>query len=82
MKLPRLFSLEGEYFKNITLAEYKFSKDLLSDIKRDAGGLRSAWSEMRKQLLAAKAAARKKQSPLTATRKNQKRKETHEPRKS
>jgi DNA-binding PadR family transcriptional regulator len=72
MKLPRLFSLEGEYYKAIALAEYKFSKDLLSDIKRDAGGLRSGWSEMRKQLLAAKASAGKKQAPVTTIRKNQK----------
>src|SRR4029077_7207428 len=36
MNLPRLFSLESEYYKAITLTEYKFSKDLLSDIKRDA----------------------------------------------
>jgi DNA-binding PadR family transcriptional regulator len=75
MKLPRLFSLESEYHKAITLAEYEFSKDLLSDIKRDAGGLRSGWTEMRKQLLAAKAGARKKPAPLPAIRKNQKRKE-------
>jgi len=72
MKLPRLFSLESEYYKALTLAEDKFSKDLLSDLKRDAGGLRSGWSEMRKQHLAAKAGARKKQTPLAAIRKNQK----------
>jgi hypothetical protein len=77
MKLPRLFSLEGEYYKAITLAEYKFSKDLLSDLKRDAGGLRSGWAEMRKQHLAAKAGAGKKQTPPTAIRKNQKKKEDH-----
>ena len=76
MKLPRLFSLESEYYKALTLAEYKFSKDLLSDIKRDAGGLRSGWTEMRKQLLATKATARKKQTPLAAIRKNQKGKKT------
>ena len=72
MKLPRLFSLESEYYKAVTLAEYKFSKDLLSDLKRDAGGMRSGWSEMRKQHLAAKAGARKKKPPLVAVRKNQK----------
>jgi DNA-binding PadR family transcriptional regulator len=75
MKLPRLFSLESEYYKTTTLAEYEFSRDLLSDLKRDAGGLRSGWTEMRKQLLAAKAGARKKPAPLTAIHKNQKRKE-------
>ena len=37
MKLPRLFSLESEYYEAITLAEYEFSKDLLADLKRDAG---------------------------------------------
>ena len=60
MKLPRLFSLESEYYKAVTLAEYEFSKDLLEDLKRDAGKLRSSWTEMRKQLLAAKPGARKK----------------------
>jgi DNA-binding PadR family transcriptional regulator len=73
MNLPRLFSLESEYYKAITVAEYKFSKDLLSDIKRDAGGLRSGWTEMRKHLLAAKAGARKNQTPPASVRKNQKR---------
>ena len=72
MNLPRLFSLENEYFKAITLAEYKFSKDLLADLKRDAGGLRSGWSEMRKQLLATKPADRKKQTTITAIRKTHK----------
>jgi DNA-binding PadR family transcriptional regulator len=75
MNLPRLFSLESEYYKAITLAEVRFSKDLLSDLKRDAGNLRSGWSKMRKQLLAAKAGASKKQNPTHANRGNQKRKE-------
>ena len=70
MKLPRLFSLESEYYKAITLAEYEFSKGLLSDLKRDAGKLRSGWAEMRKQLAAARSGARKRQSPLPTTRKN------------
>jgi DNA-binding PadR family transcriptional regulator len=51
MKLPRLFSLESEYYKALTLAEYKFSKDLLSDLKRDTGGLRSGWSRVRAALV-------------------------------
>ena len=75
MKLPRLFSLESEYFRAITRAEHEFSKDLLSDIKRDAGGLRSGWTKMRNQLQAAKAGDRKKQAPHTAIRGNKKRKE-------
>lgn len=78
MRLPRLFSLESEYYKALTLAEYKFSKDLLSDIKRDAGGMRSGWLEMRKQILSMKASARKKDTAINAIRKNQKRKENHE----
>ena len=75
MKLPRLFSLESEYYKAVTLAEYEFSKDLLEDLKRDAGKLRSSWTEMRKQLLAAKPDARKKDSAPHAARNTQKRKE-------
>jgi len=59
MKLPRLFSLESEYFKALTLAEYKFTRDLLSDLKRDTGGLRSGWGKMRKQLLASRAGGQK-----------------------
>ncbi len=75
MKLPRLFSLESEYYKALTLAEYEFSKDLLEDLKRDAGKLRSSWTEMRKKLLATKPDARKKNSALNAVRNTQKRKE-------
>jgi DNA-binding PadR family transcriptional regulator len=72
MKLPRLFSLESEYFKVITLAEYEFSKDLLSDIQRDKGGLRTGWTEMRRQLLSMKAGARTKDSTIRAMRNAQK----------
>ncbi|HEV7966672.1 MAG TPA: PadR family transcriptional regulator [Candidatus Acidoferrales bacterium] len=72
MNLPRLFSLESEYYKTLTLAEYKFSKDLLSDIQRDAGGLRSGWTEMRIRHLAPKASARAKQEPAIASRKKSK----------
>ena len=75
MKLPRLFSLESEYYEAITLAEYEFSKDLLDDIKHDDRKLRSGWTELRKQLLAAKESGRKKQAPVAAIRKIQKRKQ-------
>ena len=54
MNLPRLFSLESEYFKAVTLAEQEFSKRLLADLQQDVGGISSGWSQMRKQLLAAK----------------------------
>lgn len=54
MNLPRLFSLEGEYFKAVTLAEQEFTKRLLADLQQDAGGMCSGWSQMRNQLLAAK----------------------------
>jgi len=74
MKLPRLFSLESEYYKGVTLAELKFTKDLLSDIRRDAGGLRTGWTEMRKHLLSIKAEARTKETAMAAIRKTQKKK--------
>ena len=72
MKLPRLFSLESEYYKAMTLAEYEFSKELLSDLKRDAGKLRSGWTEMRKQHLAAKTGEKVKQAPHSFTPNHQK----------
>jgi DNA-binding PadR family transcriptional regulator len=78
MHLPRLFSLENEYFKAVTLAEYNFSKGLLSDLQRDAGGMRSGWSKMRKMLLATKPEDRKKLTSPDAFAKTQSRKETHE----
>ena len=79
MKLPRLFSLESEYYEAITLAEYEFSKDLLGDLKRDAGKLRSGWTELRKGLLATKETERTQQAPRVPIRKNQKRrKDNHE----
>jgi DNA-binding PadR family transcriptional regulator len=77
MNLPRLFSLENEYFKAITLAEYNFSKNLLSDLQRDAGGMRSGWATMRQMLLATKPEDRKKLMSLdNFTKLN--RGETHE----
>ena len=54
MKLPRLFTLEREYHSEMTRAECKFSAQLLADIKRDVGGLRSSWIELRKNLARAK----------------------------
>ena len=59
MNLPRLFSLEAEYSKAITAAEYKFSKDLISDIKRDAGGIRSVWTNLRRTIQGSRADARR-----------------------
>lgn len=50
MKLPRLFSLEREYHSEMTRAECRFSEQLLADIKRDVGGLKSGWIELRKNL--------------------------------
>jgi DNA-binding PadR family transcriptional regulator len=70
MNLPRLFSLECEYAKAIALAELKFSSDLLADLKRDAEGLRTGWSEMREQLLAVKAGERTRELSDSAIRKN------------
>jgi DNA-binding PadR family transcriptional regulator len=51
INLPRLFSLEREYFKALTLAEFEFTKNLLADIRRDSGGLRSVWLKARKSIL-------------------------------
>ena len=48
MKLPRLFSIEREYHERIVQAERKFCTGLLLDIKRDAGGLKSGWTALRK----------------------------------
>lgn len=50
MRLPRLFSLEREYHSEMTRAECRFSEQLLADIKRDVGGLKSGWIELRKNL--------------------------------
>jgi DNA-binding PadR family transcriptional regulator len=54
MNLPRLFSLETEYFKALTLAEQKFSKDLLADLQNDKGGIRGGWAKMWKYFHAMK----------------------------
>ena len=60
MKLPRLFSLESEYHKALTQAEYKYCKELQADISRDAGGLASLWTAARKTILKGKTAKGKK----------------------
>ena len=54
MNLPRLFTLEREYHCEMTRAECRFSQQLLADIKRDVGGLKSTWIELRKKLTSAK----------------------------
>jgi DNA-binding PadR family transcriptional regulator len=76
MKLPRLFSIETEYFKALTLAEQKFSRDLLADLRSDAGGMRSGWSEMRKQLLTQKRREAGKREPATTARKKKSQQKT------
>ena len=62
MNLPRLFLLENEYYKAVTLAEFRFCKDLLADLKRDKDGLRSMWTELRGGLLATRSGKRKRLS--------------------
>lgn len=59
MKLPRLFSLETEYARGLLEAEYKYSQGLLEDIKHNAGGLTSNWTELRKAALKGRTAAAK-----------------------
>jgi DNA-binding PadR family transcriptional regulator len=77
MNLPRLFSIEGEYYKAMTLAEYQFSKNLLSDLKRDAGGMRSGWTKMRKHLLSIKTSDRTADTAKSAIRKTEVRRKTN-----
>jgi DNA-binding PadR family transcriptional regulator len=77
MNLPRLFTLESEYAKAIILAEYTFSEGLLSDIKRDAGGLRRMWTALRKTIRGAqrdKKSTRAAKPLATKTRNGGKRK--------
>jgi DNA-binding PadR family transcriptional regulator len=62
MKLPRLFTLEREYHGEMTRAECRFSEQLLADIKRDVGGLRSSWIGLRKDLARAKQRCRSRTS--------------------
>jgi DNA-binding PadR family transcriptional regulator len=57
--LPRLFSLETEYYKALTFAEHEFTKGLLADLRRDSGGLRSGWTKLRLEHLAKKKGTRK-----------------------
>jgi len=75
MKLPRLFSLESEYYEKITRAEYEFSEGLLDDLKHDERKLRSGWTELRKHFLEARPDARRKPASLAAIRKIQNRKQ-------
>lgn len=67
MNLPRLFSLESEYAKAILEAEYKYCKDLLADIKSDAGGLASMWTAGRAAILQGKAIGTTPASPFPDT---------------
>jgi DNA-binding PadR family transcriptional regulator len=62
MKLPRLFSLENEFHRAMTETERHFTKGLLADINRNAGGLASEWGKMRNFLLASKLGATSKKS--------------------
>lgn len=64
MELPRLFSLESEYARALLEAEYKYCKDLLADIKRDAEGLTSIWIAARKAILKGRVAAGKQANPF------------------
>jgi DNA-binding PadR family transcriptional regulator len=59
MHLPRLFSLESEYAKALTIAEHEFCKKLVADIKQDKDALRSVWTAARKHILQSKVPARK-----------------------
>jgi DNA-binding PadR family transcriptional regulator len=75
MNLPRLFSLESEYFKAITLAEQRFCRELLADLQSDRGEMRSGWAQMWHFLRARKKRGGVKQDEVLAIfKKMQKRK--------
>jgi DNA-binding PadR family transcriptional regulator len=59
MNLPRLFSLESEYARALTIAEHDFCKKLSADIKQNNDALRSVWAAARKRILQSKVPARK-----------------------
>jgi len=52
MKLPRLFSIESEYYATMVRAECDFTQALVNDIRKDAGGITRLWKQLRKQILA------------------------------
>lgn len=51
MKLPRLFSIESEYYEAMTRTELGFTESLLHDIRHDARGLTRLWRQMRAEVL-------------------------------
>lgn len=59
IKLPRLFSLESEYARALTVAEHEFCQRLAADIKEDKEALRSVWKAARRQILQSKVPTRK-----------------------
>ncbi len=57
MKLPRLFSIESEYYEAMTRTELGFTDALLRDIRADAGGMTRLWKQMRAQILGSRKTA-------------------------
>jgi DNA-binding PadR family transcriptional regulator len=51
LNLPRLFSIEGEFYAEMTKAELKFVAGLLKDIQSDAGGFTTLWKQAREAVL-------------------------------
>ncbi|MGH9680922.1 MAG: PadR family transcriptional regulator [Candidatus Acidiferrales bacterium] len=69
IRLPRLFSLESEYFETLTRAEHEFTKGLLADLRRDTGGLRSGWTKLRQKMLESKRSGRNERAHSARARK-------------
>ena len=54
LKLPRLFSIEGEYYEAMTKAECQFVEALLKDIQSDADQITTIWKQARASILGSK----------------------------
>lgn len=69
MKLPRLFSIESEYYEAMTRTELGFTESLLRDIRDDAGGLTRLWKQMRSQVLGSRKPAGSSGKPSSKRKK-------------
>ncbi len=70
LKLPRLFSIEGEFYEEMTKAECKFAGALLKDIQTDADGMTTIWKQTRASVLGA--ASRKQTEPKKTSNRRKK----------
>jgi DNA-binding PadR family transcriptional regulator len=68
LKLPRLFSIEGEYYETMVLAECKFVQALLKDLQNDTGQITTTWKKGHASLWG-------QDQPIKIKSKNQKKKD-------